>query len=384
MKFPLFMGIFGGFLESRFIYFVENLLKFMGQTFLVEDSAESAAINPNSVTRLASPDILKAVSIFAVVFIHGSGLISFRPSDFDFNNSEIGFATLSLRFCVPVFIFLWAYFMEKSILKGGNKHVLPRFYRLFIPFAFWSLIYFVLTADFRSISLADVITKHWSGYGWAGQYYFIILFQLILLFPILRRISLSIVKFLPAIYILSFLFYAIVAYSGWFDIVILAKIKDRAFIYWLPYVVLGVIYAHQNIFKSKVPVIIAVFSIVLIPLEMYLFHPQTVSGYLLPGVFLVTLLLLNSIMEAKIRYEMLSPWLANLIRKLAGYTLGIFCLNPLIFIVLHPVFESVGLSFQFVGCSVVVPFFSALIVLVLCVLIIFLLKRIRLGFLVVN
>lgn len=332
-----------------------------------------------SDNRLVSADILKVFSIIGVVFIHGSGLISFFPSGLNFSQQQIGLAANALRFCVPVFIFFWAYFMEKSILKRGPGIIPSRFYKLLIPFAFWSLIYCVIKADIRHTSPVTLIIKHWTGYGWSGQYYFVILFQLVVLFPLWRRISLWLTGLSPVVYILSILFFIFIAYSGWSQIRLVTRISDRIFIYWWPYVILGIIHAHRNIFRFSIPPFLKWASVILIPLEVYCFNPVTVSPYALASVFVSSMLLIST-MESKLTYQSLPLWLADMVRRTANYTLGIYCLNPLVILILNPYFNRVCL--QFPGSSVIVPLFSTGLVFGICMLVITLLKRVKLGFLV--
>lgn len=332
--------------------------------------------------RLASADILKVLSIIAVVFIHGSFLIHVSSTYVDFISLKVLLEGNWLRFCVPVFIFIWAYFLEKNIMKHGNRNLLPRFYKLLIPFTLWSVIYFLILADFNKLSLSILVTKHFSGFGWSGQYYFIILFQFICLFPFIRQVAHRLKNHALAVYIVSVFFYMVFAYTKWFNIGIVEKIHHRFFIYWLPYVILGIIHAQKGFQKFPIAPVIALFSVLLIPTEIYLFHPQTVSTYVLPSVFLTTSLLLNSFMGAKLTYGSLSPRVGNIIQLIARNTLGIFCLNPLAIIGVNSIFNSFKFQWQFPGCSIAAPIISTAMILLICMLLIFLLKRIKLNFLV--
>lgn len=329
--------------------------------------------------RLATPDILKVVSIFAVVFIHGFTLFPFSPSTVDFNHSQIGLAASMSRFCVPVFIFLWAYFMEKSILKRGTGIVMERFYKLLLPFVFWTLIYCLIKADVKQMSLPYIFVKYWTGYGWSGQYYFIILFQFIALFPLWRWISEKLMKLSSAVFILSFIFFIFIAYSGWSEIRIIVRISDRIFIYWWPYVILGIIHARKNIFNIKIPAMLKIAALVLIPLENYWLQPASISAYALPSIFIASMLLI-SLIESKLSYTSLPAGLGKTIGTLANYTLGIFCLNPLIILILNHYF-SFSTS-HFPGASILLPLLSTMIVFGVCTLAIIVLKRVKLGFLV--
>lgn len=341
------------------------------------------SIPKNLNSRDASADILKAVAIFAVVFIHGSSLIPVIPDNYHIRGIDKNFITNIFRMCVPVFIFLWAYFSEKSVLKKGKGTVLPRLYQLFIPFFFWSLVYFIYTADFKHLGIGSMISKHWVGYGWSGQYYFIILFQLILLFGIIRMISLRLKEYVPAIFLVSVLFYAVLSYSGWFNIGVIGKLSYRPFIYWIPYVVLGVLYAHKDIFKFSVPLWVSLLSVVLILAEIYFLNPSLKNIYMLPSVFIVTLLMVNS-MQLKLTYGSLGPVTGKIVQTLAKSTLGIFCLNPLVFLAGSSAFALLGFHIQVHGIEMLMSIVSTIFIIGVCLLIINILKSVRLGILVAN
>ena len=268
-------------------------------------------------------------------------------------------------------------------MKKGSGNAISRLYKLLIPFTFWSTIYFIIIADFKSLSLAGMISKHWTGYGWSGQYYFIILFQLLLLFGTIRWITLRLEKFTVPIYILSVLFYSFITYSHWFEVGIIGKVSYRPFIYWVPYVMLGVLYAHKNIFRVSLPLGAALLSPILILIEVYLLKPPLENVYMLPSVFISSLALLSS-MNSRLTYAGISPNLGKLIQSLANYTLGIFCLNPLVIITMGPIIKKIGLVGQFPGSSVGLSIASTLFITGCCILIINILKRIRLGILVAN
>jgi len=329
--------------------------------------------------RLASPDILKVAAIIGVVLIHGSFVFPYTITQFELSVPQLSIGIEAFRFCVPVFILLFGYFQEKSIIKKGNSSVLPRLLKLFIPFLFWSMVYFLITADFKTSGISGLITKHWLGYGWSGQYYFIIIFQLLLVFPIVRW---AMNKFNINLYVvlaLSLLFYIWISYSNWMNIPIVEKISHRAFIYWIPYLVIGIIYA-KNI-TVKIPVIVGILSIILIPLELRFLHPQNNSLYLLPSTFLASFLLTTSILQTKITYEGISRFTGNSIQYIASTTLGIFCLNPLVILGLENLVKISGFHLDFIGSSIIATILSTSLILGICLALIFILKKLKLGFL---
>jgi hypothetical protein len=337
----------------------------------------------NIENRQAPADILKVMAITAVVFIHGSSLIPCSPYE-----NTISAYTYEVnhmfRFCVPIFVFLWAYFQEKSLLKKVNTSLLYyRFYLLLIPFFFWSLIYFLLTGDFKTLTFSNVLTKHWTGFGWSGQYYFIILFQLIVLYPAMRCFTLKLAIPLPMMYIISLLFYVTISYSKWFNTDAIGKIGDRPFIYWIPYVILGITHAHRNIFPVKIPLVLGLTSTALIAMEFHWFNLREVSIYLHPSVFISSFILL-SYLALNVGYSSLNRPIAWVIQITAKNTLGIFCLNPLVILLLLPILRSHAWFLKFNGASFVAPILSTVIILIICILFTMLLKRIRLGMLIAN
>ncbi|AWM40293.1 Acyltransferase family protein [Gemmata obscuriglobus] len=178
-------------------------------------------------------DELKAVAIVAVVCIHAG----------------LPYADI-LRFCVPVFLSIWAYHYEQGLSRRQDRtwtYAQQRFVRLLIPYLFWTAVYIPLfhtSSEWRSVP-PNVIVNGWlGGYGWSGQYFFIILFQLTLLFPLLRRyaspLPLWIVIAVGAICNPLADYYLFRSYVA-------SGVGDRLFVYWLPYVFVGIGLARGTI-----------------------------------------------------------------------------------------------------------------------------------------
>ena len=191
--------------------------------------------------RLIGIDFLKSISIFGVVFIHSR------------NDNIISEITSELfRVAVPLFIVFFSYFLEKNLSsvstkKEYNDILKQKFFLLFLPYAFFTILYFFILNDLSLIKPRELITGYWSGYGWSGQYFFIVLFQLILVFPLLQKIVN--VKLIYIITISLFL-YLIMSYIFW-NLSFVSKLSDRIFIYWLPYAILGILlYRNIDLFKN--------------------------------------------------------------------------------------------------------------------------------------
>jgi hypothetical protein len=339
------------------------------------EGSELALSNAPSLRQRAfMPDVLKAVAIFGVVFIH--------------SGSAIGETVLTryiadlFRFCVPVFITIWAYFLERTYHSGLSwKFIIPlRFIALAVPFFFWSFLYFLLKPDLLTVSPTAAITKYWSGYGWSGQYFFIILFQLIVVFPFIRLLLGGIfsVGLMFVTFAVVFSIMMTLVLPDWF-----LKIGDRPFIYWLPYVALGIYLARHP--HRVLSIGWAVIGLLLIAAESALTTPR-------PGDFFVytkPFLLLGSglIASAFINSNYLkgkgTNGLAQLISLIGSSTMGIFLINPL----LSDISRAIIILFDLPAVvdpaeSLVTSLLTSTVVLFICLSATMALKQIRLGKLV--
>jgi hypothetical protein len=333
--------------------------------------------------RIFAADLAKCISIFGVVLIHSNWII---PSGTVLRL----FYSRAFRFSVPTFIVLWAFFLEKSLTKRDEKEMRKtlqnKIVKLFIPFSLWSLIHFFMTADFDSITFFSLISKHFSGFGWSGQFFFIILFQLIFLYPILRKGMTG--KGVLLSLILCFLGYVLIAYFFW-DTTLVYKLGDRLFIYWLPYVFLGGYAARSNLFNlPSTYASLGIFSFLLIPAEAY--YLRTIgmeeNPYVLPTVLVTSTLFVIGIMNFRLEIQE-KTYLAKIISYVGKNTFGIFCLNPLVIKLFGHRINNYLLSYPLLGQmspigNLLYPLISALFILILCLFVIEVLKKIKLNIMV--
>lgn len=266
-------------------------------------------------------------------------------------NSYLHDVTYALsRLAVPYFIILFCYFLERKLIKDNHTIVyVSRLCTLLIPFCFWSLLYFIITADLSSVALnpTKIITMYWSGYGWSGQYFFVLLFQVIFLFPIFRllakykTIRLLILSITGFLCIWNTYFYHFIP-------TIITKISDRLIIYWVPYILLGILMARfpQRACKSKWLFL----TVILIPFEYMLNAMVDDSGspYLRISVLVVAYITLPALMfiSGEIKGK-----LGSVISFFGVHSMALFVLNPLIILILEKTeifqlsFESQGLDY---------------------------------------
>lgn len=325
--------------------------------------------------RLIGIDFLKSISIFGVVFIHSR------------NDNIISEITSELfRVAVPLFIVFFSYFLEKNLSsvstkKEYNDILKQKFFLLFLPYAFFTIFYFFILNDLSLIKPRELITGYWSGYGWSGQYFFIVLFQLILVFPLLQKIVN--VKLIYIITISLFL-YLIMSYIFW-NLSFVSKLSDRIFIYWLPYAILGILlYRNIDLFKNIANKLI-LFTIFLIPTEFFIFNYFNIvhSPYVLVSVLVSSsLIAIYFIVNENIIKKYLPDYLKKLSIYISNKTLGIFVLNPLFIFLLKPFYHYIQVENIFID-SIIIFLFS-IIIFILCILTIEILSKTFLKKVIIN
>ena len=280
-------------------------------------------------SRSEAIDALLGLAIIGVVYIHANSI------------GGNGWTALSIWWVwgVPVFIAYSAYFGALSLQRqGSSSYVRKRLIRLGIPFVLYSLLYFFVNADFSDLSLKDAITRHWSGYGWSGQYYFIILIQLALVWPLVGRLRLS-----WHMLVWTIIGFVVVSpfIAWWFaSNELVSKIGDRPFVYWIPYVFTGLSLANcQSVvgswtrLKSSLLLVCLSLLALLILVENRLWDSKGLSAgsiYLQASTYSIGSLW--AIWGPTALSGCLPKGLLHLLAQLGRWSLGIFCLNPLVII----------------------------------------------------
>ncbi|WP_180268579.1 acyltransferase [Maribacter sp. 6B07] len=281
------------------------------------------------IQRNINADFIKTISIFGVVFINSVPIFG--------ELKLLGFLSDAFRFAVPCFIMLWAYFFENSYCNKPKeqrlKYLTTRFIYLFRVFFIWSFIYFIITVEWQTVNLKSLVTTHFLGYGWSGQYFFIILFQLIFLYPLLRKVyAIKVLRYLT--YIISILLYF---NYEWYHATIpeqILKLGGRPFYFWLPYLLIGIGLARNDIKKispwfALVPFLIGIEFFILE--SLHLRH----LVYITLGVFVCSILFCISLLKNN-RIQ-INQKTENLIQFIGSNTLTIFVSNPLIVIIIEKI-----------------------------------------------
>lgn len=320
------------------------------------------------MNRSLSADLIKALSIFGVVFIHGTGLLG-TESDFQI------YAANLFRFCVPCFITIWAYFFEMSYQKKEpnqrRKYIMDKFFHLFIVFALWSLMYFFISVDWNTVTLRDLVTKHFSGYGWSGQYFFIILFQLLLFYPVIRWIYLNKFAFRVSVITIIILYILEGYFYNLFPDMIL-KLSDRPFVFWIPYVFAGIALTKQKTKKLN-PLFIS--TLLLIPIESLLMGFDRPSAYVTFSVLIASIILCLTILPMNINT---TPVLDKIISHIGKNTMIIFVANPIVILLLDLAIPNDIFSNSIIW-KIIESFLTTSLIISICLILNWIIEKIKLD-----
>lgn len=266
-------------------------------------------------------DALRAWAILGVVSIHSADLV--------LSASQHQAVSAYFRWAVPAFIVLSTYFSVASLLRTPEPfwHFMQRrLIKIGVPFIAYSSFYFFLTADYKNLTMASTLTRHFSGYGWAGQYFFVILIQLLPLFIILSRIKISFTV-LICFFVMGLVLFKTTP-TALDEHLILRQLSDRPFIYWLPYAILGAFLAqHENVWRGyykAFPKSMVLCLAATIPLLIVLGQTPTGnnSPYILPTVLVASFVLVPSSLMA---FEHQWP---RMVTYIGQHSMVVFCLNP--------------------------------------------------------
>jgi len=268
-------------------------------------------------------DALRAWAIMGVVVIHGL--------DLTLNASTFAWVSRYFRWAVPAFIVLSAYYTTLASSRQQRSPLLPwlkaRYIKLLPPFVFFSVFYLLMFADLPNLTAKKLLTTHMAGYGWAGQYFFIVLFQLlpVIWFLAGRRIRPAAVAASMALGLVLYGW----APRGFEGSLLLRQWGHRLFVYWLPYCVWGVFLAQNKAYwMARVQALPAWLKTMLtLGLPMLMAVTPGPSGpnspYVLPVVLMVSSVYVPVCLGA------FRTGAGPLGAYLGQHAMAVFCLNPM-------------------------------------------------------
>lgn len=340
----------------------------------------------HQVNRLQWADFVRGAAIFGVVYIHGSfTFLSARAAPL--------IPQASFTWCVPVFVILTAFFAKRAANESETltfrayvKQAGKRLKRLLPPFIAWSSFYILLRNDWHGIGLARIVSRYFSGYGWSGQYFLIILIQLAVIFPLLCRIRIGLSSCIIA-------FCAHLAASiilpGLFrnEDLMRKMLDDRCALFWMSYAMFGIYLARTNLMSRQVTARRVAVSLMVLVLGIGLTtedpriselmsSARPWAAYQHPMIIIASPFIFMSLVTLGVA---LHGKLMEVVAAVGRYSLGVFCLNPLVIIVLSKISVQVAANREM---CLVLPLLAAAFITLTCYLLSILLANLGLSFLV--
>lgn len=304
--------------------------------------------------RLFSLDLLKAMSITAVISFHSIILPkeSFLSSQF-----AEGIIFSPLRFCVPVLLTISFLLSE----RGLNKHtsstwsvIKKRLTRLLIPTFFWFTIAILLKL-LNEKPIPEIIEDLTQGKIFTGAYYLLILIQFIPIFILVRGWLNKPRNILFTIIAQSLIFSSIYIIPSPYQeqiLSILRNIGRPLVIYWFVYMNLGVFFWKNwsSIIKisSQIPIHIKGLLLITycgIQMIEYRWLFLRLGGDIPPFDYVMFSCIMSVFVMflcfASIEEKQFPSFIINLVKTLSKYSLGIFCING----ILYQIFLSISTRF---------------------------------------
>ncbi|MGC4032509.1 MAG: acyltransferase [Tepidisphaeraceae bacterium] len=316
-----------------------------------------------------STDALRGIAIWGVVYVHGAFL--FRPA-----GSGLLMSADAVRWAVPVFVILAGLFSAPA--GSGNSHgtksattvLIGRLSRLATPFTVWSLVYFLHQRGWeRWPDVVKIITTHFAGYGWSGQYYFIILFQIAGIAWLLGR---RVVKPMHAYLAFGAVFILTTMLSRVTGAGTLKKLFDDRFVlFWIPHLLFGMAIAYER--GRRLP---KVWPPLIASAVLFLSIAAFVEGNtLLSSLGAVAWATYQNpiwIATTPILFIAFSSLITAMpdriklpISGIGQYSLGIFCLNPLVIDLLSSMHWSIAQKSRWIS-DLLLPIASVTAIMLIC------------------
>lgn len=262
------------------------------------------------------------------------------------------------RYCVPIFVILSGYFLFYSdsdkINSNGKTIFFKRLKKILVPYIIWTLVYLLYEnrhsiGELRNLNYLKIFLT-----GHNHLYFFIIILQLYLIYPILKKLfekGLGRNTLIISIIISFYFQLSIYLYKFGINILpyVIIKYSYLLFPTWLIYFVFGMYYAKNKSLKLKIksPIIYSVWLISLIGLIIESKITETFAYSVKPSIIIYSFIsfyafmtLVKSFNTSKRNKE---------IKYLDNMTLNFYLSHPLIMLLLNSVTRILGIENVFNG-----------------------------------
>jgi surface polysaccharide O-acyltransferase-like enzyme len=331
--------------------------------------------NQSTKTRINKLDFLRAFAVLAVIMIHTVAKIDQIKSlnSLVFVNVFIDVAS---HFAVPVFIIVSGIVLSYNYYEHINykSYYIKRFFSIIPQFLFFSLFYLIvsnLILDQRSPSILKVIYRIFTGRASYHLWFFIILIQFYLVYPLLIKLYIifssrhRLRTFIIMSFLIQILYYFISNYLYTEYDQILLRLFDyyirHAFLSYIFYFVIG-IYFGRNLDSMKNYINNAnnnnlYFLLILSNVIIYLIRIKEMEtpGYeidklsLLPSEIIEPLqYILSFILLWKIASKLIerNDLVTSLLKDIGKFSFGIYLIHVFFIMVLIRILEPLNITYS--------------------------------------
>ena len=203
--------------------------------------------------KLIELDYVRVVAMLGVITIHVTSTFVYAQSNVMLGGMNLAFFLNQLaRFAVPLFILLSGMSLGFSRTNVSYKSFIKsRCVKILAPYLFWSVVYWFLYH--RGESVSSFVKSLFFGSSAPHMYFIVIIFQLYLLYPILKR---AVTRYpapsLIAAFVISLVSQQAILYSG--NGLIQSGLPARIHLWelfptWIFYFVLGLLIYEAGIAK---------------------------------------------------------------------------------------------------------------------------------------
>ncbi|CAB1251587.1 Putative poly-beta-1,6-N-acetyl-D-glucosamine export protein [Clostridiaceae bacterium BL-3] len=137
--------------------------------------------------RILGMDVIRAVSIIAVITLHASATVLYRCMPYS-TTYNISFIINQLsRFCVPAFIVISGMGLTVNYKEGGSysEFIMKRFFRVVPQYIVWCIIYILLIT--KNFNIQEDINDIIYGNVFYHFYYVPLIIEFYIIFPFIYR-----------------------------------------------------------------------------------------------------------------------------------------------------------------------------------------------------
>ncbi|WP_375498933.1 acyltransferase family protein [uncultured Nostoc sp.] len=317
------------------------------------------------IDRLFSVDVLKAISITAVVSYHS---VFVPESTYSSASYLMDILFAPLRFCVPVFFTISFLLLERSLEKNSIASFYPvlkkRFTRLLIPTLFWGGLAVALRLLGKANQTESLLILVLRGKIFPGYYYLLVMLQFLPIFIILNRQFGKLQKFFIVlifqVIVLALIYLSNLGVFGTDIIIFLRSIGRPFFAYWFVYMSLGACF-YKNWFKvvklsNYIPALLKIFMLIsttLIMIGEYNYLDTVTDRQVIPFEYAMFSCILSAIVMfvcfSSIEENQIPLFIRITVKLLSKYSLGIFCINGILSLIFLQLGTHlfVGINFTF-------------------------------------